>query len=85
MIVHHRLVGYSRETDRMVESHEIPGPLLKRAAAIAEVGGDDPEAAWSYALSPVQAAQIAALLGIPIDPERLEFFLEAFTSSGKAA
>jgi len=85
MIVHHRLVGYSPETDRMVESYDIPRPLLERAAAIAEVGDDDPEAAWSYALSLIQAREIAALLGTPIDLERLEFFLEAFTSSGKAA
>ena len=85
MIVHHRLVGYSRETDRMVESYDIPPPLLQQAVAIAEVGDDDPEAAWSYALSPFQAAQVAALIGARIDPDRLEFFLEAFRSGGKVA
>jgi hypothetical protein len=67
---------------------DIPDGLLPDAKKIAQVQKDDPEAAWSYQLSNVQARSMANLIGAEVDPAESEFFLEAFAdpaSSGTAA
>jgi hypothetical protein len=80
MSVVHRLVGYSRKTDRLVERYDIPPSKLGQAIAIAAVDDDDPDATSSYALSNEQARGIAALISAAVDPRELEFFLEAFAA-----
>jgi hypothetical protein len=88
MRVRHRLVGYDRGTDRMKMHFDIPDGLLPDAKKIAQVGKDDPEAAWSYPLSNVQARSMANLIGAELDPAAAEFFLEAFAdpaTTGTAA
>jgi hypothetical protein len=88
MKVIQRLVGYDRGTDRMKARFDIPDRLLPEATKIAQVQKDDPEAAWSYPLSNVQARSMANLIGAELDPAEAEFFLEAFAdpaTSGTAA
>jgi hypothetical protein len=51
----HRLVGYDRRTDRMKTRCDIPPDRLAEAERVAGVAPDDPDAAWSYALSATQA------------------------------
>jgi hypothetical protein len=80
MGVVHRLVGYSRKTDRMVERYDIPPSKLDQAIVIAAVDDDDPDAISSYALSAEQADGIADLIGVAVDCGQLEFFLEAFAA-----
>jgi hypothetical protein len=82
MKVIHGLVGYDRLTDRMKVRYEIPSGTLAEAKRIAGVTLDDPGAAWSYPLLADQARAIAALIRAPIDPDRLEFFLEPFADLG---
>ena len=50
MSVEHRLTGYSRTSDAMVEQYPIPRRLLDLAKNVAHVRRDDPEAIWSYQL-----------------------------------
>ena len=82
MKVIHRLVGYDRRTDRMKVRYEIPSGTLVEAKRIAGVASDDPDAAWSYPLSADQVRAISGLIRAPIDPDRLEFFLEPFADLG---
>jgi hypothetical protein len=78
MRVTHCLVGYDRDTDQPRERLDIPDDLLEDAKRIAQVPGDDPDAAWSYPLSEAQARSLAKLIGAELDPGAAEFFLEAF-------
>ena len=54
MRVIHRLVGYDQKTDRAKVSFKDAGRLLSNAKRIAKVPNDDPQAVWSYPLSPDQ-------------------------------
>jgi hypothetical protein len=74
----HRLVGYDAKTDRMKIGFDIPDHLLPDAKQIAHVHEDDADAAWSYPLSSEQARRLATLIGVPLDGDGAEFFLEAF-------
>ena len=76
--IRHELVGFDRRTDMMAARHEIPFASLQAAKKIADVGPDDPDAAYSYALSWQQAKMIAALLGIRLAADEYEYFLEPF-------
>jgi hypothetical protein len=78
MRVIHRLVGYDRNTDRPARRFEIAIGLLPQAKQIADVADDDPDALWSYSLSAAQVRELAALLGVKIESEAIDFFLEAF-------
>ena len=78
MRVMHRLVGYDLDTDRMKVRVEVPLDLLAEAKRIAQVGENDPDAAWSYPLSDEQARELAALVGTGLEAGRMVFFLEAF-------
>ena len=57
---------------------DIDDRLMDRAKCIAGVPTDDPEAVWSYPLSRDQVRYLAELIAAEIDPDRTEFFLEAF-------
>jgi hypothetical protein len=88
MRVIHRLVGYDQKTDRAKVSFKVAGRLLSNAKRIAKVPNDDPQAVWSYPLSPDQVSELAKLIGARLDPAEVEYFLEAFADStpkGRAA
>jgi hypothetical protein len=78
MQVIHRLVGYGRQTDRMKMQFDIPEERLSDAKKLVQIPDDDPEAAWSYPLTKAQARRLAALIGVKLDPDYAEFFMEAF-------
>jgi len=78
MKVTHRLVGYDKKTDRAKVRFDIADRLLDDAKRIAKVPADDPEAVWSYPLTPHQVRKLAQLLGADFDLGKSEFFLEAF-------
>jgi hypothetical protein len=88
MKVIHRLVGYDQKTDRAKVSFKVADRLLSNAKRIAKVPNDDPQAVWSYPLSPDQVRELAKLIGAELDPGQAEYFLEAFadlTPKGRAA
>lgn len=81
MSVVHRITGYNRASDAVVEQHTIPHRLLGRAKNAAQVRQDDPDAVWSYPLNDEQARRLAHLMHIALDTEHNEYFLEAFAAA----
>jgi hypothetical protein len=77
----HRLVGYDPGTGRVAVEYPIPQPQLDFARCAAGVGEDDPQAVLCYRLDPGPASEIAAAIGIQIEPEVLTFFLEGFATT----
>ncbi|HJU16020.1 MAG TPA: hypothetical protein VJ770_06090 [Stellaceae bacterium] len=74
----HQLTGYDRETELLAVEYDIPSRLLSEVKRMAEVSAEDPEAVGSYPLRRDQASNIAKLLGIHIDVDGFDFFLEPF-------
>ena len=83
MRVVHSLVGYDPVTDRAKLRFDIDGRLLPAAKKIARVPADDPEAAWSYPLSKPQVGKLAKLIGVTVETDNSEFFLEAFADTSR--
>jgi hypothetical protein len=81
MKVLHCLVGYDKKTDRAKVRFAIADRLLGDAKRIAKVPEDDPEAVWSYPLTPEQVRKMGNLIGANLELEKSEFFLEAFTDA----
>lgn len=77
MKIRHRITGYDRATDAMVEQHELPPRLLPLAKNLARVASDDPDAVWSYPLTDPQVQLLATAMHVALDPGRNEYFLEA--------
>lgn len=74
----HQLTGYDRETELLAVEYDIPSHHLARVKQMAGVSADDPEAVGSYPLRRDQVSDIAKLLGIGIEADRLDFFLEPY-------
>jgi len=72
----HRIVAYDRVTDELAFEQDIPKFLDTLAFKLAEIDEDDPNAAFSYELSPRQVTTFAFLIGITNNVERFEYFLE---------
>ena len=81
----HRITGYSRTSESMVEQHTVPRRLLGLAKSLAQIPGDDPEAIWSYPLSDEQARQLAQAMQIALDTQQNDYFLEAFAAAERQA
>jgi hypothetical protein len=85
MSVVHRITGYDRATEALLEQHDVPDRLLATVIAAAQVSADDPGAVWSYKLSAVAADRLAAAMHIALNTTRNEYFLEAFVTSESKA
>jgi hypothetical protein len=81
----HRITGYSRASESLVEEHSVPRRLLGLAKELARVRGNDPNAVWSYPLSDEQAQRLAQAMHIALDTGRNEYFLEAFAAAESQA
>ena len=79
--VGHHLVGF-RKTDELVgEQHELPEDLLEFAKGLAKVRKNDPDAVFPYPLRPAVARELAAAMGVAIDPEHHNYFLEGYAKT----
>jgi hypothetical protein len=76
--ISHRLVGYDPASERVAIEDKIPDSRLDYAKRVAEVGADDPEAVLCYKLTGAQIRDIAGAIGIVIDAETLNFYMEGF-------
>jgi hypothetical protein len=74
----HQLTGYDRETELLAVEYDIPSHHLAKIKRIAGVSADDPEAVGSYPLRRNQESDIAELLGVDIDADGFDFFLEPY-------
>jgi hypothetical protein len=78
--IFHRLVGYDRATQRVAAEHDISDHHLDFVKRVAGVARDDPEAALCYRLNSDQVREIAAVIGITIDADAFNFYLEGFAA-----
>jgi hypothetical protein len=63
----HRLVGYDRTTERVVDEYDVPDAVLPVARDIAKVPADDPEVALCYGpLAPNSARDLAGWRSCPL-------------------
>ncbi len=76
--ISHRLVGYDPASERVAAEYAIPEARLDDAKRVAGVDADDPEAVLCYKLTGAQARAIADAIGIVVDTERLNFYVEGF-------
>lgn len=79
--VFHRLVGYDRLTKHVAVEHEVPaGYVLDYVKNVAQIDREtDPDAALCYRLSSSQADRIAHAIGVKINAEKTNFYLEGFS------
>ncbi len=84
MHVAHRITGYSRTSDALVEQHPVPPQMLEMVKGIAQVRSDDPEAVWSYPLSDREARHLAQIMSLVLDTGQNEYFLESIASAESA-
>src|SRR5437764_8478637 len=76
MKVIHRLVGYDKTTDRAKVRFDIADRFVGDVKRIAKVPDDDPEAVWSYPLTPEQVRKMAKLIGAEFDLGNPSSFLK---------
>lgn len=76
--ISHRLVGYDPASKRVAAEYEIPEARLDDAKRVAGVDADDPDAVLCYKLTGTQADAIADAIGIVVDAETLNFYMEGF-------
>ena len=76
----HRLVGYDRATERVVDEYPVPDDKLPTAKLLAHVPADDPDAVMCYPLKPAQARDLAGFINAVayIDPDHRDYFFEGF-------
>ena len=85
MSVVHRITGYDRATEALIEQHDVPARMLATAKAAAQISADDPDAIWSYQLSVDAAKRLATAMHIALDTARNDYFLESFAASESKA
>jgi hypothetical protein len=77
MALTYKLVGYDRSTELLAVEHVVPPASIERVQAVAGTS-ERPEIIGDWPLSADQAASIAAVIGVPIDFERYDWFLEPY-------
>ena len=77
MKIIYRLVTYSRATDRLIASRDVPEELVARVKEIAGITADD-DGLGDYPLDSRQAREIGRLLEVPVTPKTAEYFLEPY-------
>jgi len=80
MTVRHKIRGYDRRTDELVEEHDLPAACLDRIRPLVSAGRDDPDLVAVYPLDAAAIQAIVALLPVRLDLDRYDFFLDADAS-----
>lgn len=75
MSVAYRLVGYDKNTERLVVSFDVPRQSVAQAKCIAGITLDDGELG-DWELDPRQAQEMGQLLAAPVDTNSCDFFFE---------
>lgn len=78
MIIH-RFSAYDPRTKRLAMDLDIPDSKLESAKILARVPDDDPDVVMCYDLSPSEAKKLGDLLGVTVDLNQYEYFLEGFS------
>jgi hypothetical protein len=81
----HRLVGYRRTSGRVAVEYDIDDWHLGFAKHVAGVRRDDPDAVLCYRLTREQVRAIAEAIGVAVDADSCNFYLEGFAAPAGAA
>ncbi len=77
MKIIYRLVTYSRETEQIIGSHDVPEAVVAKVKDIAGITLDD-DGCGDYPLDSRQAREIGGLLDVPVTPEKAYYFVEPY-------
>lgn len=83
MRISYDLAVFDRQSEELIGRHEIPAKLTPAIRKIAGIPADD-DGGGDYPLSAEQVLQIAKHLGIPVTPEKADYFLEPYASAPDA-
>lgn len=75
----YRLVGYDRQTEKLVESHLIPEKHITYAKRVARFSSTDPDDIGDAPLNSAEARDIAGTIGATIDTQHRDYFLEPYS------
>jgi hypothetical protein len=75
----HKLVGYSRSSERIEFEQKVPPRALEAVKLAAGVSAQDKAAVGSYPLNRMQARDVAGHIGCRLPNPNLDYFLEAFS------
>jgi len=77
MKIIYRLVTYSRETERIIGSHDVPEPVVEKVKDNAGIIPDD-DGCGDYPLDSRQTREIGRLLDVPVTPDTADYFVEPY-------
>lgn len=81
MTVAHKLIGYDKRTERPAFEHLVPVERFKEVRGLANVPPGDAEAIGAYPLTPVSARTISNRLGVSLNIDTYDWFLEPAAES----
>jgi hypothetical protein len=79
------LVGYSKTSDRQLERYELPADKARDAKRLAGLGTNEDTGEGDLPLLAEHAVQIAADIGIQLDTDACDYFLEPYRRRASAA
>ena len=79
-----RLVGYDKQTERLVSEYDIPEGLLPQALLIVEIKQRHSDPLVDYPLSEAKAVRLTGLLGKKMN-RHLDYFFEVTAAEGAYA
>ena len=77
MGIAYRLAAFDRQTEEAVGSQVIPAELVSEIRKIAKIPASD-DGAGDFSLDAGQVRKIAKKLGITVDPEYIDYFIEPY-------
>ena len=77
MRIFYRLSAFDRQTDEAIGYQVIPAELVGEIRKIAKIPPSD-DGAGDFSLDAGQVRKIAKKLGITVDPESIDYFIEPY-------
>ena len=77
MTVKYHLCGYDRGTEFLGVDIDIPPETLAIIRELLPEAADDPEFIDPLAITDIEAVRVAEVLGVPVDLDRFEYFVES--------
>jgi hypothetical protein len=85
MRIVYKLVGYDKQSEKLVVAFEVPRSDLARAKRIAGITIEDDTQVGDWELTAKQSNEIARLIQAKLDADRYDCFLEPYALHDKAA
>jgi hypothetical protein len=84
MRIFYRLAAFDRQTDEAIGSQVIPAELVAEIRKIAKIPRSD-DGVGDFSLEPGQVRKIAKKLGITVNPESVDYFIEPYLQEKDSA